>query len=275
MKTNIIAEIGINHNGSMDDAKKLIDIASVCGCTHVKFQKRNPEKAVPEDQKNKEKIVPWRDEPTIYLQYKKDIEFSIAQYEELFRYTYERHIIPFASVWDLDSAYDMRKLMSIVKIPSAKLTDDSLLCLCRDIYDKCILSTGMSTEEEIEHAIEILDPQVIMHTNSAYPCTADQLNLGYLKWLLEMYPDREIGFSNHFYGIVPMIVTVGLGSKWIEFHITLDHGMWGSDQSSSVEMIGVSKLVKAVREIEAALEKGYGPREVYPEEQSKIKTLRG
>ena len=272
---NIIAEIGINHNGNLDNVYKLIDIASAAGINFVKFQKRNPDICVPENQKNKEKIVPWREEPTTYLQYKKDIEFTFEDYDIINEYCSEKNIDWFASVWDEDSVdfmYDIGQ--QIVKIPSALLTNLSLLERAEYSFPFRILSTGMSTEEEIDKAVEVLNPQVIMHTNSTYPSPIEDLNFGYIEWLKEKYPKKEIGFSSHYYGIVPLMASVLLRVSWIEFHVTLDHSAWGSDQLSSIEPSGIFKAVKGVRDLEMALSKGYGPRKLLPGEDKKRKTLR-
>jgi len=280
MEVKIIAEIGLNAffgNDKLEfikSARKLITIASAADCNYVKFQKRNPDICVPEDKKNKEKIVPWRQKPITYLQYKKDIEFNEDNYAEIDNYCFSCGIGWFASVWDLDSAYFMKKFVDIVKIPSALITNDALLELCRDLFDYRIMSTGMSTEEEIEKAVNILDPHVIMHTNSVYPTSIDDLYLQYVKWLKEKYPRKEIGYSSHYYGIKDAFAVLAYGVTWIEKHITLNHNLWGSDQAASVEPNGLFELVKGVRDIERGLSKGYGPRVLYPGEEEKKKNLR-
>lgn len=277
----IVAEVGINYAfGSNPDlfiknALDLIDLAAVAGCTHVKFQKRNPNMAVPENKKNSLKKVPWRINETTYLKYKQDIEFSALQMQKLFRYSLDKNIIPFASVWDSLSLQEMKFLTDIVKIPSAKLTDWELLKSARKEYPFRILSTGMSTEEEIEKAVDILNPQVIMHTNSTYPTPVEDLNMGYILHLKEKFPEREIGFSNHAYGIEPIIASRFLGVSWVEFHITLKHELWGSDQAASVEPVGIFKIIKGLRDLELAISKGNEPRILYPGEESKRESLRG
>ena len=278
---SIVAEIGLNYafgkdkEAFIDNAKRLIDIASVSKCSHVKFQKRNPDIAVPKNQKNKEKVVPWRIKPTTYLQYKVDIEFSMEEMEELFDYSREMEMIPFASVWDIPSAQDMSKITNVAKIPSAKLTERSLLVTTKNLFDYRLLSTGMSTENEIENAVSLLDPKVIFHTNSTYPTPVENMNMGYISHLIEKYPERSIGFSNHAYGIEPMIASSILGVKWIEFHITENHSNWGSDQHSSIEPVGVFKLVKGLRDIQVAFGSGNCNRILYPGEIEKRNTLRG
>lgn len=271
----IIAEIGINHNGDMKLAKQLIDVASVAGCDYVKFQKRTPEVCVPEEQKAKEKVVPWRDEPTTYLQYKKDIEFGKAEYDEIDRYCIEREIDWFASAWDTKSANFLNYYDKIVKIPSAKITDLELLDYCKNRFDYKIMSTGMSTEKEIEKAVAVLNPDVIMHTNSVYPTPIEDLYLDYVRWLRDKYPKKEIGYSSHYYGTKDVYPTIPLGVTWIEKHITLNHTLWGSDQKASVEPHGLFETVKGIRDIELGLAKGYEPRTPYPGERKKRESLRG
>lgn len=271
----LIAEIGINHNGNIEIAKDLIDVAKVARFDYVKFQKRNPDIAVPEEQKNKEKIVPWRNEPTTYLQYKKDIEFDKKQYAHLMVYAKQKGLGLFVSIWDIDSAKEMSSLFDMVKIPSAKLTDFELLEECKYLYKYRILSTGMSTEKEIDKAVEILNPQVIMHTNSNYPTSVQDLKLGYIRWLKDhYYPAHEIGYSSHYYGTKDIYFAIGIGATWIEKHITLDHTMWGSDQKASVEPNGVYEIGKAVRDIENSFD-GNEPRKLYLGEEKKRESLRG
>jgi N-acetylneuraminate synthase len=278
---NVIGEVGINYafgnnkDKFISNAQKLISLASVAGCNYVKFQKRNPDIAVPDAQKTKPKKVPWRKEETTYLQYKEDIEFSFEQYQYIVHFCQENEIDSFVSVWDIDSAQEMSKLYTLTKIPSAKLTDWELLETVRDLYDVKILSTGMSFEEEIDKAVDILQPQIIMHTNSVYPTPIEDLYLKYIKWLKEKYPKKEIGYSSHYYGIKDVFPAVALDIQWIEKHITLNHENWGSDQKASVEPHGLFELVKGIRDIELGLAKGYEKRTLYPGEEIKRESLRG
>jgi N-acetylneuraminate synthase len=284
--TKIIAEIGINYaygtdkSKFLDNAKKLIDVAVVAGCDWVKFQKRSPEHCVPEEQKNLSKIVPWRTEPTTYLRYKHDIEFSKEEFDEIDRYCQEKGIGWFASVWDKWSVDFISKNYSnygsvIMKIPSALITDIDLCSYARDKSDFLIISTGMSTEEEITRCMNAITPDVVMHTNSSYPSRVDELNLEYITWLKNKYGhDTSIGYSGHEYGLITTMAAVTLGASWIERHITLDRTNWGSDQSSSVEPSGLMKLVKGIRDIEKAMG-GNSPRKVMGSELEKRKSLRG
>jgi len=272
MSCKIIAEIGINHNGDLRLAKQMIDAASLAGCDYVKFQKRNPVLCVPKSQRSKMRKTPWGE--MRYIDYKKKIEFGQKEYEEIFLYAKQKNIACFASVWDLDSVEFMKKLTNIAKIPSALITDLELCRKARDTFETLIISTGMSTEEEIKNCISECNPDVVMHTNSTYPTPISDLNLRYIGWLKERNPGREIGYSGHEYGLVPTFAAAALGCSWIERHITLDRTMWGSDHLSSVEPIGLMKLVKGIRDVESSLGTG-GPREVCSSEKEKRKSLRG
>lgn len=284
-KVKIIAEIGINYaygedrSKFLDNAKKLIDAAVIAGCDWVKFQKRNPDICVPEDQKLKPKRVPWRKEETTYLQYKKDIEFGSKEFSEIDVYCNKKGIGWFVSVWDKSSVdfivdNDYSNWGSfIMKIPSALINDIDLCEYAREKSDLLIISTGMSTEEEIVKCIKACDPDVIMHTNSTYPSKVEELNLEYIQWLKDKNYGKEIGYSGHEFGLVTTWASVALGATWIERHITIERTLWGSDQMASVEPGGLIKLVKGVRDIEKSFG-GYGEREVLGSELDKLKTLR-
>ena len=270
--TNIIAEIGINHNGSLEIAKDLIDVAKVAGCEFVKFQKRTPEICVPDEQKSKRRDTPWGE--MSYIEYKNRIEFGKKEYDEIDRYCKSVGIEWFASVWDLPSVDFMRQYSDIGKIPSALITEDELLRYARQNFECLMISTGMSTEEEVKQAIRISDPDVVMHTNSSYPSKVEELNLNYIKYLKQNYPQKSVGYSGHEFGLATTFATVPLGVDWIERHITLDRTMWGSDQIASVEPHGLIKLVKGIRDIEKSLGE-CGPRTLFGSELSKRKSLRG
>lgn len=273
MATKIIAEIGINHNGCIDTAKRLMMVASAAGCDYAKFQKRNPDVCVPEDQKSKIRSTPWGD--MTYLEYKHRIEFNRGQMLDLIQFGRSIGIGVFASVWDVGSAELMSDLdRGVAKIPSALITDLDLCRRARELFDLLIISTGMSTEEEIDRCVAACNPDVIMHTNSTYPCPVDQLNLNYLLHLRSKHPDRQIGYSGHEYGLVTTFATVPMGASWIERHITLDRQMWGSDHASSVEPAGLMKLVRGIRDIEYAMGVLPGDRTVTAGELDKMKSLR-
>lgn len=272
-KIKIIAEIGINHNGDINIAKKMIDLASFAGCDYVKFQKRDPDLAVPDNQKNiLKKNTPWGD--LTYLEYKKIIEFSYDDYSEIDNYCKKKNISWFASAWDINSVNFLLKFSNeIVKVPSAQINNVELCKFIKGKFKKVIISTGMSDEKQITNTIELLDPNVVMHTLSTYPSPINELNLNYIKYLMDKYKDKEIGYSGHEYGLVTTFVAAGIGAKWIERHVTLDRHMWGSDQLSSIEPSGLLKLVNGIRNIELSLG-SYGPRKVIGSEKEKAKSLR-
>lgn len=272
-KVKIIAEIGINHNGDLGIAKELIKLAKSSGCDYAKIQKRNPDVCVPENQKNLIRDTPWG--KMTYLEYKKKIEFNYDQLLELFNYAKEIGIDFFASVWDCDSVDVMAEFTTIGKIPSALITDLNLCKYARSKFKTLIVSTGMSSEKEIDDCISVANPDVIMHTNSTYPCPVEDLNLNYITYLKNKYPDKSIGYSGHEFGLVTTFAAVVIGAEWIERHITLDRHMWGSDHLSSVEPIGVIKLVKGIRDIELATQYQPGPRIEFEKENIKKKSLRG
>ena len=269
----IIAEIGINHNGSLEIAKKLIDVAKVSGCDYVKFQKRTPDICVPEEQKSKLRKTPWGE--MTYIDYKHKIEFEKEEYDAINDYCAQVNIKWFASVWDKPSVDFMKQYTNIGKIPSALITDHELMTYARENFNTLLISTGMSTEDEISKAIKIGNPDVVFHTNSSYPSKIDELNLNYIPYLKQKHcKNREVGYSGHEFGLTTTFATIPMGAKWIERHITLDRTMWGSDQMSSVEPHGLIKLVKGIKDIELALG-DTGPRKLLGTELQKRKSLRG
>ncbi len=284
-KTKIIGEIGINFAYGEDkshfinNTKKLIDVAVIAGCHYVKFQKRNPEVCVPDSQRQKPKNVPWNDNEITYLEYKVDSEFGKEEYDIIDEYCKEKGISWFASVWDKDSVDFMKSYKDengkvIMKIPSALINDIDLCEYARQNCDTLIISTGMSTEEEVDKCIDACNPDVVMHTNSTYPAPVEELNLEYILWLKDKHKDKfEYGYSGHEFGLTTTIASVLLGAEWIERHITLNRSFWGSDQMASVEPQGLMKLVKSIRDVEKSLG-GYGPREVKGGELVKMKSLR-
>jgi N-acetylneuraminate synthase len=257
-KTYIIAEIGINHNGDLDIAKRLIDIASLSGCDAVKFQKRNPDICVPEHQKNVMRDTPWG--TMTYLEYKYKVEFEKTEYDEIDRYCKEKGIAWSASPWDLDSLKFLTQYdLPFIKLPSAMLTNYELVEACAKSGKRVILSTGMSTEEEIDVAVDVIkrftSDFAILHCNSTYPAPLNELNLYTIKTLKDKY-NCEVGYSGHEFRIGTTVASVYLGATIIERHITLDRTMWGTDHLSSVEPQGLIKLVKGIRELEEAFGDG-------------------
>ena len=281
-KTYIIGEIGINHQGDLNIAKRLIDIAAAAGCDAVKFQKRNPDIAVPEAQKNKPRR--WQGVDMTYLEYKYKVEFGKEEYDEIDRYCKQQGIAWSASPWDMDSVRFLEQYkLPWVKLPSAMLTNDKLLSECVKRFPKVIFSTGMSTEEEIDHAVQVLrlakheykktEPIGLLHCNSTYPAPINELNLSGIKTLAEKYPDFEIGYSGHEFRLGTSVAAVYLGASIIERHITLDRTMEGSDHMASVEPQGLFKLVSGIRELELAY--GDGIIQVTESEKPVREKLRG
>ena len=272
MSVYIIAEIGINHNGDVDLAKKLIDLAAIAGCDAVKFQKRDPEICVPESQKHTIRDTPWGSMK--YIDYKYKLEFGKSEFDEINDYCNSKKIDWFMSVWDCNSVDFAIEYSDKLKIPSAHLTNDNLLKYSRKKTDFLMISTGMSSEEQIEHCVKLTNPELLFHSNSTYPTPVDQLNLKYITWLQDKYPNSKIGYSGHEFGLVTTFAAVTLGATHIERHITLDRTMWGSDQMASIEPGGLSKLVKGIRDIEKSLT-GFGPRDITEGEIYKLEALRG
>lgn len=270
MHVKVIAEGGINHNGSLATAKCLVDTAVIAGCDYIKWQKRTPDLCVPEEQKSKPKSTPWGD--MTYIDYKHRVEFGESEYKELIDYCGDR-IKCFASVWDKPSVDFMKPLSNITKIPSALITDLDLCKYARDNFETLIISTGMSTEEEIEKCMEACKPDVVMHTNSTYPSPTEELNLEYIRYLRDKWT-AQVGYSGHEYGLVTTFAAVAVGATWVERHITLDRTMWGSDHLASVEPHGLIKLVKGIRNIAKSMGE-YGPRDIFESEKAKRKSLRG
>jgi N-acetylneuraminate synthase len=253
-KTYIIAEIGINHNGDLNIAKQLIDIASLSGCDAVKFQKRNPDVCVPEHQKNILRETPWG--TMTYLEYKHRVEFDKTEYDEIDAYCNTKNIAWSASPWDMDSLQFLQQYdLPFIKLPSAMLTNNELVEACAKSGKKLILSTGMSTEEEIDTAVALIHKHTenfaILHCNSTYPAPIAELNLSTIATLKNKYK-CEVGYSGHEFRIGTTVAAVYLGATILERHITLDRTMWGTDHLSSVEPQGLIKLVKGVRELEEA-----------------------
>jgi N-acetylneuraminate synthase len=270
--TFIVAEIGINHNGSVDITKSLIDVAAKTGVDAVKLQKRTPELCVPPDQQKHMRETPWG--YISYLDYRYKVEFDLNEYREIDRYCQQKNMPWFASVWDEPSVDFLQQFNPICyKIPSASLTDKNLLLHARNTGKPVILSTGMSTMRQIKAAVKILgeDNLLITHATSTYPCDPEELNLKMIRTLVEEF-SCPIGYSGHEVGLIPTVVAVSMGACLVERHITLDRAMWGSDQAASVEPGGMERLVKYIRVTEQAL--GDGVKRVYDSEVPSLRKLR-
>jgi N-acetylneuraminate synthase len=269
----IIAEIGINHNGELEIAKQMIDAALHAGADAVKFQKRTPEVCTPPEQQKQMRETPWG--YITYLDYRYKVEFNEEQYCEIDRYCKEKGIAWMASVWDEPSVDFLEKFdLPAYKIPSASLTDHKLIRHARATGKPLILSSGMSTMEQISRGVSIAGEEdlTLMHCTSTYPCEPDELNLKMVQTLRTEFPRVPIGYSGHEVGLVPSAIAVAFGACMVERHLTLDRAMWGSDQAASVEPGGFERLVKYIRVTEASL--GDGVKKVYDSEKSSMKKLR-
>lgn len=268
----VIAEIGINHNGSLDMAKRMIDGAVLAGCDAVKFQKRTPELCVPKDQWNIERDTPWG--RMTYIDYRHKVELTKADYQAIDAYCKERNMDWFASPWD-EVAVDFLEGFDTpcYKVASASVTDKELLRRIKRTGRPVILSTGMSTLEEIDAAVEIVGRSnlVMAHATSAYPAALDDLNLRMIQVLAERY-GIPTGYSGHETGLAPTLAAVAMGATFVERHLTLDRAMWGTDQAASVEVGGMMRLVSNIRDIERSL--GDGVKRVTETELKMAKKLR-
>ncbi len=269
----LIAEIGINHNGDIEIAKAMIDAAVHAGVDAVKFQKRTPEVCTPPEQQKQMRDTPWG--YITYLDYRYKVEFGQEEYREIDRYCREQGVDWMVSVWDEPSVDFMEQFDTpAYKIPSASLTDHGLLRYVRQTGRPVILSTGMSTMDQIKRSVDILGPDdlAITHCTSTYPCEPEELNLKTIHSLRQTFPNVPIGYSGHEVGLVPSAIAVALGACMVERHLTLDRAMWGSDQAASVEPPGFERLVKYIRVTEESL--GDGVKRVFDSELSSLKKLR-
>ncbi len=269
----LIAEIGINHNGSLELALRLIEEAKKAGFDAVKFQKRTPELCTPRDQWDIMRDTPWG--RMRYIDYRHKVELGEAEYAAIDRFARQHDILWFASCWDEPSVDFIERFdVPLYKAASASLTDIALLKRKKATGKPLILSTGMSTMEEIDQAVRAVgtDNLLLAHATSAYPCAVGELNLRMIHTLRQQYPGVPIGYSGHETGLAPTLAAVALGACFVERHITLDRAMWGSDQAASVEPVGMAKLVRDIRDIEAAL--GDGIKRVYESEMGQRQKLR-
>lgn len=270
-KTYIIAEIGINHNGDINLAKELIDTAAETGCDAVKFQKRTIEEVYTKEELDKPRESPWG---TTNRDQKEGLEFSYDQYVELEKYTKNKGLDFIISCWDITSVGLVEANLDVDyhKVASALLTDKDFLLSLKKTNKPVILSTGMSTQEEVDKAIEVLGDKVvqILACTSTYPTKANEINLNYIKTLKEKYPNLKVGFSNHYSGALACHGAVVSGAEVIEFHITKDRTMYGSDQAASIE--NVDALVSGIRNLELMM--GDGKKIVYEDEKPIANKLR-
>jgi len=293
----IIAELGINHNGDINIAKKLIDIACDAGVNAIKLQKRTIDVVYSEADRNKPREIP-KDvlenalsrnalpvEALSRLKASKVnmtngdqkycLELGQKEFEEIDRYCKEKEILWFASPWDEEAVAFLEKFKRpMYKLSSASLTDGNLLKRVKDTGRPIMLSTGMSTIEEVQAAVSFLGSEniLIAQSTSTYPCAVEELNLRVIQTYQELFPNIPIGYSGHETGLAPTLAAVALGASFIERHITIDRAMWGTDQAASVEIVGLQRLVKDIRDIEKAL--GDGIKKVYESESGNLQKLR-
>jgi N-acetylneuraminate synthase len=267
----VVADAGINHNGDSNIARKLVQAAVLSECNAIKFQKRTIDVVYTKDELAKPRESPFG---TTNGDLKRGLEFSAQQYQEIDRYCREHDILWFASCWDEGSVDVIAQFKPCCyKIASASLTDDNLLRYHRKFKRPIILSTGMSTLEQIDHAIDVLGKEdlVLMHCTSTYPSKPQELNLSAIPELKKRY-GIPVGYSGHEVGLATSVAAVALGACAVERHITLDRAMWGSDQAASVEPHGFARLVRDLRSVEAGL--GDGRKRVYDSEIPIMKKLR-
>ncbi len=267
----IVAEIGINHNGSVELAKKMIDIAVTTGCDAVKFQKRTVDIVYTKEELEKERHSVFG---KTNGDLKRGLEFGLKEYKEIDKYCKKKGIIWFASCWDEKSVDFMEKFnIPCYKIASASLTDDNLLRYTRSKGKPILLSTGMSTMDEIRHAVKVLGKKnlIIYHCTSTYPSNADEMNLKVIQTLKEEF-NCPIGYSGHERGITPSILATAIGACSVERHITVDRTNWGSDQAASLETAGLYHMVRDIRQVPILL--GNGKKTVYKRELPIIEKLR-
>jgi N-acetylneuraminate synthase len=271
--TYVIAEIGLNHNGDVEIAKQLIDVARRAGADAVKFQKRTPEIATPAHMRDVPRETPWG--TMSYLEYRYRVEFDREQYVEIGDYATMSGLDWFASPWDIPSVHFLEDLGVVAhKVASASLTDTEMLEALRATGKPVILSTGMSTLEQIDRAVAVLGTEnlVLLHATSTYPMEAEEANLRVIPALRERYAGVPVGYSGHERGLQISLAAVALGAVAVERHITLDRTMWGSDHSASLEPAGLEHLVRDIRVIEEAL--GDGVKRVFPGELAPMAKLR-
>ena len=269
----VIAEIGLNHNGSVELAKQLIDVAAEAGAQAVKFQKRTPHISTPEHMKNVLRETPWGE--MTYLEYRYRVEFDREQYIELGDYATIRGLSWFASPWDEPSVDFLEEVnVAAFKVASASVTDTGMLAAIAETGKPVILSTGMSTLEQIDAAVEVLGVEnlVILHATSTYPLPPEEANLRMIPSLQHRYGGVPVGYSGHETGLQISLAAVALGAVAVERHITLDRAMWGSDHAASLEPAGLNNLVRDIRVIEQAM--GDGVKRIFPGERAPLAKLR-
>jgi len=272
MSCIIVAEIGINHNGCLATAMKMIKVADDAGCNCIKFQKRTIDKVYTAQELAKPRESPWG---TTTRQQKEGLEFGFGEYRQIDEYCKYNDTLWFLSPWDVESVDFLSRFdPPFIKVASALITDMELLAEIRDTHIPVIISTGMSTDDEVRQAVDFLGDQLeyILACTSTYPTLTNEMNLRYITTLKQQYPGKRIGFSNHSPGIIFCLAAAALSAEMIEFHLTLDRSMYGSDQAASIESTGATRLVRDIRAIEDAM--GDGKATVFPSEEVVKEKLR-
>ncbi len=258
-KPYFIAEIGINHNGDIDIAKRLIDASFAIGWDCVKFQKRTPDIAVPEDQKNVMRSTPWGE--MTYLEYKKRIEFEKNEYDYIDKYCKEKPIVWTASPWDVPSlGFLLGYEVPFIKLASATNGNEELIKRACRSGKPIIMSTGMCEQQELDKAVSVLEEfsngnYALLHTNSVYPAPTNELNLRYIQTLKSRY-GCVVGYSGHEQNLEPTVAAVCLGADIVERHVTLSHDMWGTDQKASLEINAMYMLYHRCIDVDEMLGDG-------------------
>jgi N-acetylneuraminate synthase len=267
----VVAEIGINHNGDLEIAKRLIDVAVGAGCEAVKFQKRTVNVVYSPAELERPRESPFG---TTNGELKRGLEFGKDEYREIDAYCKQKGIVWFASPWD-EASVDFLEQFAVPchKIASASLTDDALLRHIRKTGKPVILSTGMSTMAQIDHAVQVLgrNDLIVLHATSTYPASYDELNLKVIPVLAQRF-GVPVGYSGHETGIASSVASIALGAAMVERHLTLDRAMWGSDQAASLEPNGMNRLLRDIRLVEQAF--GDGEKRLLPREVPIMEKLR-
>ena len=273
-KPFLIAEIGINHNGSLKLAKQMIDLAKLHGFDAVKFQKRNPDISTPENQKNIHRNTPWG--YMTYLKYKKKIEFGLREFKEINKYCKKNKIIWFASAWDIDSIKFLKRFnFKYNKVASAMLTNLPLIKEIAKQRKITFISTGMSTIKNIEKCVNIFKKMkckfVLMHCVSTYPCPENKLNLNMILTLKKKF-NCPVGYSGHESTVSPSVIAYILGAEYIERHITLNRSMWGTDQAASLSKIGMENFTSILKKAPSLM--GNGIKSISVNEKKMLKKFK-
>jgi N-acetylneuraminate synthase len=255
-KATVVAEIGANHGGSLDTCLQMLSAAAKSGADYAKVQKRDLDLSIPDEQKGVLKETPWG--LLSYYDYRRHLEFERDEFDKIAVFCGGIGLPFFGSAWDIPSAeFLLHYNPAYLKVPSAKITDLALLrWIAVNSSVQSIISTGMSTMDEVRAAVRVLPDTIILHCNSTYPCPPEDLNLNLIRFLKLEFPSNVIGYSGHEVGLATTVAAVAMGAEMVERHLTLDRASWGTDQAASVEPNGFARMVKDIRLIEKALGDG-------------------